>query len=75
MSTKAGSVTIPPGGGSSVEIGGLGIVWKIDGAQADDRFSVVHHPLAPRSPAIPPRAPRSTPDPILPHRHCRFSDT
>jgi mannose-6-phosphate isomerase-like protein (cupin superfamily) len=54
MSTQAGSsVTIPPGGGPSVQIGGLGIVWKIEGAQADDRFSVVHHPIAPRALAAP----------------------
>jgi mannose-6-phosphate isomerase-like protein (cupin superfamily) len=53
VSTQASTVTIPPDGGASVEIGGLGIVWKIEGAEADNRFSVVHHPLAPRALAAP----------------------
>jgi mannose-6-phosphate isomerase-like protein (cupin superfamily) len=53
MSVQLARVTIPPEGSEHVEIGGLGIVWKIEGAEAEDRFSVVHHPLAPRALAAP----------------------
>ena len=53
MSTKLDPVTVPADGGERVELGGLGIVWKIEGAEAGDRFSVVHHPLAPRALAAP----------------------
>ena len=53
MSMQLSRVTIPAEGSEHVEIGGLGIVWKIEGAEADDRFSVVHHPLAPRALAAP----------------------
>ena len=35
------------------DVGGLGIVWKVDGVDTGDRFSVVHHPLAPRALAAP----------------------
>jgi mannose-6-phosphate isomerase-like protein (cupin superfamily) len=44
---------IQPGGGQSFDFGGLGVVWKIDGADAGERFSVVHHPMAPRALAAP----------------------
>ena len=53
MAVQLDRITIPTGGGESVDIGGLGIVWKIEGAEADGRFSVVHHPLAPRALAAP----------------------
>jgi len=53
VSVQLGSVTIPAEGRERVDIGGLGIVWKIEGAEADGRFSVVHHPLAPRALAAP----------------------
>ncbi len=53
MSTQLDRVSIPADGGESVDLGGLGIVWKIEGAEADGRFSVVHHPLAPRALAAP----------------------
>ena len=53
MNTQLDSVTIPADGGARVEIGGLGIVWKIEGAESSKRFSVVHHPLAPRALAAP----------------------
>jgi len=36
-----------------VELGGFGIHWKIDGAETDDRFSIVHHPIAPKTLAAP----------------------
>jgi mannose-6-phosphate isomerase-like protein (cupin superfamily) len=47
------SITIPPGGRESVDLSGLGIVWKIEGAETGERFSIVHHPLAPRALAAP----------------------
>jgi mannose-6-phosphate isomerase-like protein (cupin superfamily) len=53
MSTQVDRVTIPAEGSEHVELGGLGIVWKIEGAEAGERFSVVHHPLAPRALAAP----------------------
>ena len=42
------SIAIAPDSPERAEFGGLGIVWKIDGAHTGDNFSVVHHPLAPR---------------------------
>jgi mannose-6-phosphate isomerase-like protein (cupin superfamily) len=53
MSVQLGRVTIPAEGSERVDIGGLGIVWKIEGSEAEGRFSVVHHPLAPRALAAP----------------------
>ena len=53
MAAQLDRVTIPPDGSEHVEIGGLGIVWKIEGTEAGERFSVVHHPLAPRALAAP----------------------
>jgi len=40
---------VAPGAGDLATLGGFGINWKIEGNQAGDRFSVVHHPLAPRA--------------------------
>ena len=53
MTTQIGTPAIPAKGGDRVDLGGLGIVWKLEGAESDDRFSVVHHPLAPRALAAP----------------------
>ncbi len=53
MTNALGTVTIPADSRERVDLGGLGIVWKIEGADADGRFSVVHHPLAPRALAAP----------------------
>ena len=36
-----------------VELGGFGIHWKIDGSETDDHFSIVHHPMAPKTLAAP----------------------
>jgi mannose-6-phosphate isomerase-like protein (cupin superfamily) len=47
------SITIPPDSAERVDLAGLGIVWKIEGADAGERLSVVHHPLAPRALAAP----------------------
>ena len=35
------------------DFGGLGVRWKVDAAETDRRFSVVHHPIAPRALAAP----------------------
>jgi mannose-6-phosphate isomerase-like protein (cupin superfamily) len=53
MTTQLGRVAIGSDEGERVDLGGLGIVWKIEGAETDSRFSVVHHPLAPRALAAP----------------------
>ena len=47
------SITIPADGRESVDLGGIGVTWKIAGAETAERFSVVHHPLAPRALAAP----------------------
>ena len=31
------------------DFGGFAVNWKIDGAETGERFSIVHHPIAPRS--------------------------
>jgi mannose-6-phosphate isomerase-like protein (cupin superfamily) len=46
-------VAISSGAGDRFDLGGLGINWKIDGIHTGRRFSVVHHPLAPRALAAP----------------------
>ncbi len=51
--TQTKSIAIPPDSAERAELGGLGIVWKIDGVHTDERFAVVHHPLAPRALAAP----------------------
>ena len=35
--------------GEKFDFGGLGVHWKIDGSETGKRFSIVHHPLAPRA--------------------------
>jgi hypothetical protein len=35
------------------DFGGLGVDWRIDGAVTDERFAVVHHPMAPHALAAP----------------------
>lgn len=44
---------ILPGEKESFDFGGLGVNWKIDGSETGKRFSVVHHPMAPRALAAP----------------------
>lgn len=44
---------IRPDAGNSFDFGGLGVHWKLEGALAQGRFSVVHHPIAPRALAAP----------------------
>ena len=42
-----------PGVTESFDFGGLGVDWKIDSIHTGRRFSVVHHPMAPRALAAP----------------------
>jgi mannose-6-phosphate isomerase-like protein (cupin superfamily) len=44
---------VGPQQGEHFDFGGLGVEWKIDAADVGDRFSVVHHPIAPRALAAP----------------------
>ena len=44
---------ITPAETDSFDFGGLGVHWKLDGALSEGRFSVVHHPMAPRALAAP----------------------
>lgn len=40
-------VTVAPAEGDEVSIGGLGVVFKVDGRETGGAFSVVEHPVAP----------------------------
>jgi quercetin dioxygenase-like cupin family protein len=40
---------VPSGSGDAVQVGGLGIVFKINGTQTGGLFSIVEHPLEPRA--------------------------
>jgi mannose-6-phosphate isomerase-like protein (cupin superfamily) len=44
-----GPVALDPDAGSRHIYGAFGVHWKIDSADSEGRFSVVHHPIAPRS--------------------------
>lgn len=52
-SRSGGPTILPPLTGERFDRDGFGIDWKIDGRHADGRFSVVHHPIAPRVLAAP----------------------
>ncbi|MCU0786851.1 MAG: cupin domain-containing protein [Verrucomicrobia bacterium] len=39
--------------GDHFDFGGLAVHWKIDAAQTGSRFSIVHHPIAPKALAAP----------------------
>ena len=41
------------GASEAFDFGGFGVDWKIDGPETGGRFTVVHHPLAPRALAAP----------------------
>jgi len=52
--SKNGKPTvILPDDGNLHDFDGLGVQWKIDGPQTGERFSVVHHPIAPKTLAAP----------------------
>jgi mannose-6-phosphate isomerase-like protein (cupin superfamily) len=44
---------IQPSEGALFDFGGFGVHWKIDGVDTGERFSVVHHPIAPKTLAAP----------------------
>lgn len=44
---------IPFDSPESFDFGGLGVEWKINGPSSEGRFSIVHHPMAPRALAAP----------------------
>jgi mannose-6-phosphate isomerase-like protein (cupin superfamily) len=46
-------LVIPHEAGRLVDLDGFGIHWKLDGLETGKRFSVVHHPIAPRHLAAP----------------------
>lgn len=46
-------IVAAPDGGETFDFGGLGVAWKIDAPETGGRFSVVHHPIAPRALAAP----------------------
>lgn len=48
-----GPTAVGPTDGDLVDLGGLGAHHKIPGADTGRRFSVVHHPIAPRALAAP----------------------
>jgi mannose-6-phosphate isomerase-like protein (cupin superfamily) len=52
QSTASPTILLPQTG-ESVDFGGLGVEWKLDGSLTGGRFAVVHHPLAPRALAAP----------------------
>src|SRR5690606_30556682 len=53
VATDSGPAAIPFESAERVDFGGLGVQWKIDAGDTGRRFSVVHHPLAPRALAAP----------------------
>ena len=48
------ALVLLPGEGKAVQIGGLGVVFKLFGTDTEGRFAVVEHPLAPGTLAGPP---------------------
>lgn len=46
-------LAVPPTDADSVDFGGLGVVWKIEGIETGGNFAVVDHPIAPRALAAP----------------------
>ena len=48
-----GKVVIQPHDGDRFDFGGLGVHWKINGSNTGQRFSIVHHPIAPHALAAP----------------------
>jgi mannose-6-phosphate isomerase-like protein (cupin superfamily) len=52
-SIDAQRIAIAPGEGDSFDFGGFGVVWKVEGPETGELFSVVEHPIAPRTLAAP----------------------
>ncbi|MGH9160699.1 MAG: cupin domain-containing protein [Vicinamibacteraceae bacterium] len=47
------ATAVRPNERESFDFGGLGVHWKIDGSETGQRFSIVHHPMAPHALAAP----------------------
>jgi mannose-6-phosphate isomerase-like protein (cupin superfamily) len=48
-----GAIVVAPDQHELFDMNGLGVRWKIDGEFTEGRFSVVHHPIAPKALAAP----------------------
>jgi mannose-6-phosphate isomerase-like protein (cupin superfamily) len=48
-----GRIAIAPGEGDSFDFGGFGVVWKVEGSETGELFSVLEHLIAPRTLAAP----------------------
>ena len=46
-------VAAPPEDAESFDFGSLGVVWRIESGESEGRFSVVEHPIRPRTLAAP----------------------
>jgi mannose-6-phosphate isomerase-like protein (cupin superfamily) len=44
---------VSPETSDSFDFGGLGVDWKVNGVDTGERFSIIHHPMAPRALAAP----------------------
>jgi mannose-6-phosphate isomerase-like protein (cupin superfamily) len=53
MSTTETARVVGPADGKAGSLGSIGVRFMIDGAEADDRFSLVEHPIGPRALAAP----------------------
>ena len=51
---EGNKLVVAPGAGESVSLGGLGVVFKVTGADTDGAFAIVEHPLQPGRLAAPP---------------------
>ena len=49
----AGPTVVSPDDGAEGFLGSIGVRWLIDGHEADERFSLVEHPMSPRALAAP----------------------
>ncbi len=49
MTTRIQRIAVAADNDDRVDLGGFGVTWKIEGDETGDRFSVVHHPIAPRA--------------------------
>jgi hypothetical protein len=49
----ASTIALKPGDGRSVWLGGMGVVFKISGADTRGAFSIVDHPMEPGRVVLP----------------------
>jgi|SRR5579859_2054348 len=47
MQTNLGHILVSPGEGKAVALGGVGVVYKVSGAETGGAFSIVEHPIEP----------------------------